>query len=297
MSFDHSRQFIGASECASIIGLDDYKTKIAIWDRLANGTVSEDSPLARRGRVFEPALLAYYMEETGHRLLAPVETKVHEKFAFVGATPDGLDQDEPHVVEAKAPSFRTGYLWAEGDIPARYVVQMQIQCAVFGRPSARCVVDLGDRIEVRPVGYDEDLAGDVLDQVAKFHRDYVVTKTPPPPDGSDSYSDFMGRRFPKESAPVRLATPEEVQLAAKLKLAGERFDKAEAEYKRIRQELELRIGDAAGIAGDGFKITNKLVSGRTSVDSKALAAAHPAIALQFTKTGNGYRRFVPTWSE
>lgn len=295
MSFDHSRQFIGASECASVIGLDDYKSQIAVWDRLANGTISESGPLAERGQALEPGMVIHYTRKTGRRVISPVETRLHPDMPFIGATPDALDQEV--VVECKAPSFRTWHLWAEEEIPARYVVQMQVQCAVFKAPEAQCVVDLGDRIEIRPVPFDAELAGDILDQVARFHRDYVVAKKPPQPDGSDSYSDFLARRFPKESVPLRDATDEEVRLALEYRRARGVAEAAEAEEKRLRQELEVRIGDAAGIVGDGFKISHKMVSGRSSVDQKALAAAHPALAAQFTKQGNPYRRFLPTWSK
>jgi hypothetical protein len=77
---------------------------------------------------------------------------------------------------------------------------MQVQCAVFERGAARCIVDLGDRIDIRPVPFDADFAGEILDEVAKFYRDFVVTQRPPEVDGSDSYSEWIERRFPGADA-------------------------------------------------------------------------------------------------
>lgn len=293
MSFDHSRQFIGASECASIIGLDDYRTKIAVWDRLVNGTVSESGPLAKRGNAIEPGLIIFYRNETGRTVQAPVKTRLHPKHSFIGATPDGIDGEE--VVECKAPSPRMLWLWADEDVPARYVVQTTIQCDVFGSPRAQMVVDLGDRVEFRTVEHDPELAGEVTDQVAKFYRDHVVTKKAPEPDGSSSYSDWLDRRFPGVKRDMREATPDEVRLAMELEHARKQADYAKEEAERLRQELEVRIGDAKGITGPFGSIVWSDTKGRESLDAKALKAAHPDIAKQFIKQGAGFRTFRCTF--
>jgi putative phage-type endonuclease len=297
VSFDHSRQFIGASECGAIAGLDSFKAKISIWDRLVNGTAGEDSTLAERGRVFEPALLEHYRNKTGHKLIAPVKTRLLEGKPFIGATPDGLDQEEPLAVEAKAPHFRTHEKWDNDNIPPKHVVQVQIQCAVFKLPSARIVVDLGDRIEIRPVDFDTELAGYIIEQVERFHRDHVVTKKAPDPDGSDSYSEWLARRFPGAQRDMRDATDEEVRLALELQAARDKADAADAEAKRIRQELEARIGEHRGIRGSFGSILWSDTKGRESLDSKALKAAHPDIAAKFVKQGAPFRTFKATFKE
>lgn len=300
MSFDHSRQFIGASECASIVGLDSYRTKIAVWDRLVNGTISESSPLAERGRALEPGLVLFYEERVGRKIQAPVQPKMHPKYPFIGATPDGLDKtdDELLSIECKAPSWRTFHMWADGDIPPRYVIQMQTQCDVFGADGARCVVDLGDCVEIRQVGHDHDLANDILEQVAKFHRDYVVTKKPPPPDGSDSYSDFISRSFPKSLRAESIIADSRIEaVAMSYRAARDKLTAATEEADRLKQELQQAIGDARGVVGEFGSISWSDTSGRESVDMKALKAAFPEIAAQFTKRGESFRTFRASFKD
>jgi hypothetical protein len=90
---------------------------------------------------------------------------------------------------------------------------------------------------------------------------------------------------------MREATDEEVQLALELQAAREKAELAEVEAKRIRQELELRIGEAKGIKGSFGSISWGDVRGRESIDTAALKDAHPDIAAKFLRRSNGYRAF------
>lgn len=300
---------IGGSEIAAVVGLNPWMRPIDVWERKVGVAPTTNTGHTRRGQYLESGLLEWYRDELIARrgntvMVERGRTMRHPTAARVVATPDGLVYDGKtldRVVEIKSPGWRTQEHWGEpgtDQIPLYYVPQVTWEMAVAGAPRADVWVLMGDESALYTVDYDAALFGELADAAVRFWRDHVETKRPPPPDGSDSYSEHLARRFPRpERAELLTATLEDESLASEYREAREASKRAELQEKELRQRLETRIGEAEGLTGAGWKILYRAQKGRAVVDAKAIAAEAPDLVAKHTREGAPFRVFRPTFAK
>ena len=300
---------IGGSEIADVAGLGRYSRSINIWER-KTGRAPPDAPTHHmlRGQYLEGGMRDWYSqivnELRGPTSVLPGKTERHPEHKLVVATPDGLVFPNQgaleRVLELKSPGFRTADQWGEpgtDEVPIEYVAQTTWEMAVTGAQLADVGALIDGDLRIYTVAYSPSLFEALLERAERWWRDYVVADTPPPPDGSESYSDHLARRFPRSNGDLLIATPEDDALAAALREARDAKDRAESRYEELRQRLQARIADADGLAGTGWKITWREQKGRSSLDQKALAAEAPELVAKHTKQGKSFRVFRPTFSK
>lgn len=298
---------IGGSEIAAVAGLSPWMRKIDVWERKMGIAPRVDSFHTRRGAYLEPGLRDWYTavvrELRGDSVrVTSCGTLRHGAFDRVLATPDGLVYDGANlerVLEIKSPGWRTADHWGEpgtDQVPLYYVPQATWEMACAGVELADFWVLSGDDASIYTVPYDTGLFGDLLEIAQRFWRDHIETRRPPDPDGSDSYSEHLARRFARPTrSELLVASPEDDRLAQEYRAAREAREAAELREKTLRQQLELRIGDAEGLVGAGWKITHREQRGRKSLDTKALAAEAPDLVAKHTRDGKSFRVFRSTY--
>lgn len=259
---------IGASEVAALVGLDPYRSPIDVWRKKVEGERSPDTIHTQRGRFLERAILDWYSAETG-RKLTPGRTMAHAEHPLVLATPDALAPDR--VVEAKAPSWRTAREWDDGAVPERYVTQVTQQCFVARGNLADVVAYVDERLSIVTIEYDAELAASLVDAIEAFWRKYVMTRTPPPPDGSESYAEWIKERFAKTRPEVVAASAEAERWARQLIAARASLKALEDQEREARTHLQAIIGDASGMHGSFGKASWKFNKGRAVTDWEAAA--------------------------
>ncbi len=301
---------VGGSEVAAVCGLNPWMRPIDVFLRkTGQAPPDETSHHLERGHFLEAGLRDWYRTKVERLRGAPVTVRPgntwrHDKHERVVATPDGLvysaNGDLERVLELKSPGFRTADDWGEpgtDDVPLYYVTQAIWEMAVTGTKLADVAPLIDGDLLIYTVTYNDAVFGELLERVNRFWRDYVVTGTPPPPDGSESYSEHIARRFPHTNGDLLIATPEDEALAKALQVARAAKDANELRYNELRQKMELRIGPNDGIAGAGWKITFREQKGRSGLDQKALAAEAPELVAKHTKQGKSFRSFRPTFSK
>lgn len=282
---------IGGSDVAAIVGQSKFKSPIDVWRRLVEGHQVEQTPVMRRGLLFEPIVRQMYAEETGAKLLGPLFLTKD----WARASLD--DHTQEKVVEFKTASYRVAHEWGADDdaIPPDYLCQVQWYCLLSGKPLADVAVLLGgDELRIFTLASDSELQGMLWEQAERFYRDYVLTKTPPPVDGSDSFKEWIAARFPKEVEPPRQADDAANALALELITLKAQIERDEGRKAELENRLKVCMAGAEGLLGDGWKATWKSVKGRTSTDWEALAmslGATPSLINGHTKQGAGHRRF------
>jgi predicted phage-related endonuclease len=295
-----------------------YRTPFDVWAE-KSGLVTprkpeDESDEMAAGRFLEPFIRDRFEMKTG-LVLKRVPVLVR-KGTILGGHPDDLACQkgikEPFAVfEAKTRSPYLRNLWGdEGSdaIPDDEMAQVQFYMHLTGL-SVAYVAALFDRmLSIFRVARDQEF-GEIAEAAAeKFWRDYVETGTPPPLRGMhvDAY---IKRKFPRALNPEREPTPEERELVAKIQDATAAQKAAEAAWNQARNELKMRIGDAAGLKAPGLSVYFRERSGRRTVDTDALLTAikneiaislateHAApliekvdrYRLEFTKTGEPFR--------
>lgn len=117
---------ITGSRIGAVLGHNPYLSRTGVMremllERTGKSATENVSRDTLRGNALEPQGIAYAEREFG--ALESGRFAIHERFDFLGATPDAIG--DGFVVEVKAP--RDMYF----SIPQHYIDQMQLQMAVF----------------------------------------------------------------------------------------------------------------------------------------------------------------------
>jgi putative phage-type endonuclease len=297
------RQGIGGSEIAAVCGLNPWSKPIDVWLAKTGRAVFEESFHLERGTFLEDGFINWYAARFKRRHIDKPGTLVHPVHPVVLATPDAV-ADHACVVEIKAPNWRTGADWGEPEsdqVPDYYIPQTQWEMAVTGLQEADVVAFLDGDIRRYRVRFDEELFGALLEQAERFWRNHVMTDRPPPEDGSESYSEYLARRFPQRDDTVEVANDVGVvRMVEDYKAAAAALEAAEERKRKARQTLEKRIGSQAGIKGDWGSISFRHNRDSLVVDFRGLCDAlnPPAELLEkFTKYRRGPRVFRPSFKK
>ncbi len=268
--------FLGGSDAPAILGVDPYSGPHDVFME-KTGMVPDqpDNPYMKWGRKLEDLIAEEWTERTG--FLAERGTRTtHPKLAFLRGTPDRLVQGQSKLLEIKTTNARQSFRWGEpgtDQIPEEYLVQALTYLAITDRESADVPVLIGGSdFRIYTVIRNLELEGIILDRLAKFWHDHILTGLPPPIDGSASARKYLSVAYPREDSPVLLnATPEDMPAINKLQAARTAFKTAEDFKREAENELKARLGDAAGIEGASFRITWKRTKDGAKTDWEAVA--------------------------
>lgn len=128
---------VGASEASVVLGMSPYQRADDLFAAKLDGTYVPDTAAMQRGRLLEPAVLAWGAERHGldYDPDLSAATYVHDEYDWALANPDAVTR-EGVLVEAKTTSNRdTEDGWGRGgtdQIPLAYACQVEWSCAVLG---------------------------------------------------------------------------------------------------------------------------------------------------------------------
>lgn len=316
---------IGSSDVACILGLSPWGGPWSVWCRLV-GLTSYDTGSTmdtEDGHMLEAGIGARYAKEHGLKVGAsllpgpsitePSIPHLTEKWA--GCRPDFLRLDAlapdkgsrwpwaERVVECKAPREWSD-AWGEPGtdvVPMHYAIQVLWQMEVCELDSADLCAyaryERRDRWRVYHLNDRPALRAAIVDRARDWHEQYVVTKTPPPIDGSADCAEGLGLVYDKPAPKVyRNATPEDLAIARDLQRVRTVIRDMKARKVECENILRASIGDAYGLI-DGTDPKVDAVAtwgpkkGATTIDGARLRKELPEIAAQYTKVGAVSRSF------
>jgi len=269
----------GASEAPTLVGVGPGKL-VELWQAKMDPTADpfadcDQNDLVELGQEYEDPVCHIYARRTG-TFLARVDTLRHPTKPLAVATPDrarftseealrAVAANGPissvealeaadRLVEAKTTGNRYRHEYGRagsGVVPEEKCLQCVWQMGVTGLR----VVDLpvlfmgewGRRIEVFTVMWNEDLFNWLYEAAERFWTDHVVTRKPPPPDGTDRYDEALARMFPADRKPPAVADEVDEQLMLDYAKFREVERRAELLKKKLGQRLKARIGEAGGL--------------------------------------------------
>lgn len=275
---------IGGSDIAAILGEDRFRTPLDIWLAKVEGYQQPMNDDMLRGQFLEPGIADWYAAKM-EAAVAEVGHRVHSERPLVMCTPDRIARSVDgtmRLVSIKAPR-RGGDDWGEtggSRVPIGYTLQLQWEHAVLRSwPDPHPVIDemhlvalVDGDLRVYRINADVELQGFMLDAAEKWWAKHVVGKVPPPLDAGAGAKQWLRRRFPKDTQPMRPATLQEEPLLLELKSRADAVSAAESAYEVQRRLVEESIGDAGGIEG---------VAGR----------------VVYRANKNGIRSFKPQWRD
>lgn len=259
------RNGVGGSEAPAVLGCHPFLSPIDVYAAKVEGFRPEMNADMERGHFLEDGIARWYAHREKVELASPTTTR-HATNVHAFCTPDRFTVDPEKVarnVSIKSPR-QAGDNWGgrgSNRVPDYCVLQLQWEDAILASqgialdPVSHLVALLDGDLRIYEVGRDVELQGWMLEHVTAWFRRHVLTKTPPPIDGSDGAKAWLRRRFPKSVAPVLKATVEDEGLLAALKLEETALATAEGGYALARAKVEERIGEADGIEGAFGRVT------------------------------------------
>jgi predicted phage-related endonuclease len=257
-----------ASDVGAAAGVDRHKSALALYAEKTGMLMAQaDNPSMRRGRWFEPAILAALGEERPDWAVKPVGKYYRDAENRLAATPDFMAvTDEPGLTNIQgkvvaAPVFARD--WAEGP-PLAYQLQTLTEGLLMdaARSYVAALVVSTYTAELHLFRVDRHAAAEakVLD-IAKTFWLHVDRGQPPPVDATNvGEREVLAAMYPesKRDAVVDLSGDNMVAVLLPELLAlkrGMSIDRKRVE--EIETEIKAKIGDAERALVPGFDITWK----------------------------------------
>ena len=293
---------IGSSDAAAAVGLNPYKSLLALWmDKTGRAVELEDAAEDMDdprywGTLLEPYVAAAYQRKTGRKVRKVNAVLQHPTFPFMLANLDREIVGDPDVqiLECKTAGEFGARLWKDG-VPDYVQLQVQHQLAVTGKRAADVAVLLcGQQLEVHRIERDDELIGRLTLLETRFWE-HVESDMPPLADGSESSAKALRQLYRDQGTVLDFTGNTDLDSAFNTLVSlREELDTKEQEAERLKQVIQQAMGEASKACFSRGEVTYKCAKESTSLDVKRLASDHPDLAAQYVVTRPGARRFVLT---
>lgn len=253
---------IGGTDIAPILGISERKTRFAVWASKVHANVKEDTANeeeAGAGTYYEPFILQRFAQRFGVHVEPTPYTYCRKGAPFLGANPDGLvcprsDMAPIGGVDAKTRSpFQRG-AWGDtgtSDVPADELCQAQWYMEILDLPIWYLAVFFDRVLSVFVIPRDRELGALAVQEATAFWNEYVLPRKEPPFEGPLA-ADYLRRKFPHATDPIKDAEPEDDILVARRDLIRRHITVLKARLDIVEGALKSRIAAAPGIQGTGY---------------------------------------------
>ncbi|AYN57515.1 RecE-like exonuclease [Arthrobacter phage Coral] len=292
------RSGLGASDTATILGLNSWGTALEVWQEKTSLTPPDDRELsdaAAWGNILEHPVAVQTVKkwpEIG-RIIPTPGLLAHPDHPWMLATVDRLlvprrvkNPRVQSILEVKTTSSKNwGLNWPDGVPPAAIQVQVQQQLAVTGLPYAWVACWLRDTAKLcEPVRVDrsEEVIAQLIHYGGMWWRDHVEGMLRPEPTFGDR-GQLAGLWPADAKADALTAGPELEATVADLIDAKRRKEKAEEDEEVAAFKLKTAMKERLGVVdAAGELLVTWKPQKYTRLDEKRLRAERPEIAKEFT---------------
>lgn len=287
---DDRRSYIGGPGAATILGVNQFKTPLALWQEITGRAEQQAlNDAMRSGMRLERAVLDYAAEELNQPVLAG--PFLRDPLLPLGGHLDGVTESGD-VVEAK--TSRSKRDWGEPGtdaIPLSYVVQCQHYLGLMPTAPVAWVPVLFSGLDfaLYRVERDDATIQAMREICAEWWRVHIDGDTPPPPvNGADA-----ARLFPRDTGTVVIADDAVVEAVEKLRAARQQVKELEEARDALEDRIKLAMGPAATLTLPSGDVACTWKAGKPSMrfDSAAFKTAQPTIYQEFCKPVES-RRFL-----
>ena len=298
---EERRRGIGGSDAGAVLGLNPYRTPVAVWLEKTGRAEPEDlsdNEAVYWGNRLEDVVAEEFSRRTGLKVRRCNRTLTHPDLPFVIAHIDRQILSDgkrgPGVLEVKTAGQYAASKWGPSgtdQVPDEYLVQTAHYLAVTGYAYARLAVLIGGRdLRIYEIPRDEELIDLVHGQEERIWHGDVEADVPPPPvtvgDIETLYAVDDGETL-LASAEIEDAARTLAEIKAQIKSLEEHASSLEERIKAAMRDYSVLV-DAEG---------NPLVTWKKSKDSqrldtKRLKEEQPEIWSRYSRTVPGSRWFL-----
>lgn len=281
------KHFIGGSDAASVVGLNDYQSPYALWcEKMGITPPFEGNMRTEVGTYLEDFVAKKFEEQTGKKVRKSNFSFVNEDYPWAIADVDRFIVGEEAILECKTTSEMNLKHYKNGDYPARFYCQVQHYMAVLNKQKAYLAVLIGNReFKTFEIPRDDDEIKALMEAEKNF-SEMLESKTPPQVDGTDSTREALKSQTNDETQeePEPKDLTENKQMLDTLMELEATIKQMEDQAAAIRNQIIQTMGDAWRGDCEGYEISYK-PSSRKTFDWKKLQKEYPQFKLDpFFKT-------------
>jgi len=260
------RRGLGASDAPIILGVSPWKTPYQLWlEKTGRAEPAKGNWATERGNEMEPRARARY--ELIHLRDMPPVTMEHPEFPFIRASLDGLSTDGKIVLEIKCPGEKDHQTAKAGQVPEKYIWQLEHQLFVTGAEEAHYFSYYEKKVDGFVTTRDHALVvyhsvperrKKLLKELFAFW-DYIQKNEPPPIAEKDALivTDPNLQSLVRKLGDAKVAYKEAQELAEKLELE---YCELKSEVAKRMTHPKIRYADV-----EVTKVISKFKDGRESI--------------------------------
>lgn len=286
---------IGSSDAAAAVGLNPYKSQLALWlektgrdAAMPQIDANEDSTPAFWGTILEPIVATQYSKRTGLKVRKVNAVLQHSdpdlRWMMANLDREVIGSAEVQILECKTAGINGAKLWKDG-VPEYVQLQVMHQLAVTGKQAADVAVLIGGQdLEIHRIERDEKMIANLIDLERRFWQ-YVVDDTPPPADGSNSADQALRCLYPQDNGrTLDLSGNPALSVAyVELKALKQTISKQQQREAELKQLLQQAMGDVSRATFAGGQITWKRSKDSTVLDTDNLLKDNPDLKARYSK--------------
>jgi putative phage-type endonuclease len=293
---------IGGSEIAAIVGLNQYRTPMQIWESKVNPVQDEEtSQPAYWGTVLEDVVAKEYALRTGNKVQRLTRQMRHPDFEFAIANIDRavinpaisgnvrwkdgkLTTDR--ILECKTANGFMAKQWGEAgtdSVPDAYLIQCQWYMGVTGASVCDLAVLIGGQdFRIYTIVRDDDLINDLLIQGAAFWE-LVQSRTEPDPVNYPEAIKKWAKSDPSLSVQADDSLVDDLEQIQSIKA---QVKELEAQEDALKARVVMALESAETLLYQGVKVATCKTQVRNSFDAKTFEKEHPDLYAQYKKTSS-----------
>lgn len=292
------RVTLGGSSAAAAAGIDPYRSRVMLWLELTGRIERPETEAMAWGTALEGVIVDALPDYgyTASPMAAEDAVATDPLRPWLIGHPDGWAVADGHPRDVFLLEVKTAGPFAhkwDGSAPLHYQAQCQVYMHLTGlqRALLACLVG-GQRLVLQTIDRDETAIGYLLAALEDFYA-YVMTDTPPPPDGSDSARDALALMYPSAtSGLVHRLTATEWESVRELRARKEQLKAITLQVTELENELKAAMGDAeTAVSPFDTEALHWRTVPRTAVDVARFKELRPELAQLFTSTTES-RRFT-----
>jgi putative phage-type endonuclease len=292
---DERRHYLGATDIAAILGVDNYKTPLDVFnEKLGLVAPFEGNRQTERGQKLEDVAAREYMEVTGRKVHKRSTILTHPEHDFIRGHVDRRVVGDKRPVEIKCPSRGMFYKIKREGLPNAWILQMQTYLWLDRSEVGDFAPFCADSWEILP--FEVAAQPEIFEQIevaaVTFWTQHVLKRTPPPPLSADKPAlEFA-------AVPGEVTFREDKEFAGAAQLLRE-AKQLERDGKELYEIAKGRIKDVLGhkfgkYQGEGLRLSYYMSPGLPKLDKKRLAAEHPEIKLSdYENRGEAFEVLKP----
>lgn len=293
---------IGGSEIAAIVGLNQYRTPMQVWESKVNPVQDEEtSQPAYWGTVLEDVVAKEYALRTGRKVQRLTKQMMHPDFSFAIANIDRavINPDiagrvfwkdgkltTDRILECKTANGFMAKQWGEvgtDSVPDAYLIQCQWYMGVTGASVCDLAVLIGGQdFRIYTILRDDDLINDLLIQGAAFWE-LVQSRTEPDPVNYPEAVKKWAKSDPSLSVQADDSLIDDLEQIQGIKA---QVKELEAQEDALKARIVMALESAETLTYQGVKVATCKTQVRNLFDAKTFEKDHPDLYAQYKKTSS-----------